>query len=334
MTSRVGGKPRVCVSLCRSWAYALGWHWLTYRRLIRRAGGDPLYVKSPRDSAVDAEVAASRALEGCQALVLGGGEHVAPGLYDMDQSAEAGASLRDSFELALVRQALKSGRPILGICRGSQLVNVALGGTLTMIKAPRAARRGRSYGLHPVAVSQRSRLGKILGRRRLKCVLSLNRQAVAIPGRGLRIVARAADRTPMAIELTGPQYPPSWCLGVQWHPDLFPVPHIDQKMIESLVTAAAHRTAHPRGKDKHKMPEDLVTIYTAMDEIQAEVVKAVLDAEGIPSFIANENQAMLAGCIPVNLQVRSSDVERAKAFIADHEQASGSDQASATDGEG
>ena len=71
------------------------------------------------------------------------------------------------------------------------------------------------------------------------------------------------------------------------------------------------------------MSEDLVTIYTAMDEIDAEVVKTELSTEGIEAFLENANQAALAGCIPVKVQVRTSDVERAKAFIAEHEQSRG-----------
>jgi hypothetical protein len=68
------------------------------------------------------------------------------------------------------------------------------------------------------------------------------------------------------------------------------------------------------------MPEELVTIYTAMDETDAEVVKMALDVEGIPTFLENANQAGLAGCIPVKVQVPESVAERAKTFIAKHEQ--------------
>ena len=76
------------------------------------------------------------------------------------------------------------------------------------------------------------------------------------------------------------------------------------------------------------MSHELVTIYTAMDEIQAEFIKAVLEGEGIDSVLENENQAGLAGCIPVKVQVRDSDVERAKAFIAEHEQSNSPDSES------
>jgi putative signal transducing protein len=76
------------------------------------------------------------------------------------------------------------------------------------------------------------------------------------------------------------------------------------------------------------MSEDLETIYTAMDEIQAEVIKAVLEGAGIESFLENENQALLAGCIPVRVQVRTSDVEEAKNFIAEHENSAGSEEKS------
>lgn len=73
------------------------------------------------------------------------------------------------------------------------------------------------------------------------------------------------------------------------------------------------------------MSEDLETIYTAYDEIDAEVVKVALEGEGIQCFLENENQAMLAGCIPVKLLVRTGDVDRAKAIIEQHEQSRASE---------
>ena len=76
------------------------------------------------------------------------------------------------------------------------------------------------------------------------------------------------------------------------------------------------------------MSEDLETIYTAMDEIDAEVVKMALDGEGIQCFLENKEQAMLAGCIPVKVLVRTSDVDRAKQFIEQHEQSRNSQEGS------
>ena len=71
------------------------------------------------------------------------------------------------------------------------------------------------------------------------------------------------------------------------------------------------------------MQEKLVTVYTAMDETDAEVVKMALEMEEIPVFLENANQAGLAGCIPVKVQVPESVVDRAKSFIAKHEQSGG-----------
>ena len=67
------------------------------------------------------------------------------------------------------------------------------------------------------------------------------------------------------------------------------------------------------------MSDDLVTVYSAMDEPDAEVIKVVLEAEGIDCIIANAGQGGLSGVIPAHVQVRSEDAERAKAFIAEHE---------------
>ena len=67
------------------------------------------------------------------------------------------------------------------------------------------------------------------------------------------------------------------------------------------------------------MPDEFVTVYTAMDEADAEVIRLALDSEGIPCFIDSANQGGLAGCIPVHVQVHAKDAERAKSFIANHE---------------
>ena len=151
------------------------------------------------------------------ALVIGGGNDIAPEHYGGDlESAVRPDPARDALELRWVRGALARGLPLLGICRGAQLINVVLGGNL---HADIRAMRRRTYnrrGLLPtkqVALDAGSRLAARLGRRRLR-VNSLHHQAIDRQGEGLVIVGRDLDGIVQAVEHG--QRP---LLGVQWHPE-------------------------------------------------------------------------------------------------------------------
>jgi len=160
-------------------------------------------------------------------VLLSGGEDIEPGRYG---SVEGPHDTRhdpdrDAFEESLIRVALALGKPILAICRGCQMLNVALGGTLVPhlrevddfshmdTRDPRDAKR------HPVTLSRDSQLAQALVRlldgHGSMQVNSYHHQAVDQPGRGLRIVGRAHDGTVEAIEGTD-----SLAFGVQWHPEM------------------------------------------------------------------------------------------------------------------
>lgn len=219
--------PVIGVSLDTSLLNRLGITRVVYDLAIARAGGRAVPLR-PGPKAPEALVA------GLDGLLLTGGGDVDPELYgEPDLTAQLVDRARDDFELALVRAALDRGVPILGICRGLQLLDVAFGGTLRSIRADEALDRVHGLridrvGGHEVRLRPGTRLAGILGRERLR-VSSFHGQAVAKVGEGLVVAAEAPDGGVEALERPdGPLV-----LGVQWHPEL--------ALFRTLVDAAAAR---------------------------------------------------------------------------------------------
>ena len=216
-----------------------------YVDAIRRAGGVPLLLP-PGEAAVDELVAR---LDG---FVLAGGGDVAPELYG-GEAHPAVARVddeRDAFEIALVRAVVAAGAPTLSICRGCQVLNVALGGTLHPhlpdVVGERLAHREAGPDAeerHPVEVEPGSRLAAAMGAMR-PAPVSSHHQAAAEVAPPLRVVALADDGTVEALELPG--HP--WLLGVQWHPELSAAEDpSQQRLFDSLVAAARERRARRGG---------------------------------------------------------------------------------------
>ena len=163
-------------------------------------------------------------LDGMDGLVLTGGEDIDPRHYGLRAHPALGDvhAGRDSFELALVRAAMARRLPTLAICRGIQIANVALGGTLVQdlpSEWPGALQHEgtwpRDQRVHGVRVEACSRLAKSLGAEKLT-VNSFHHQAVASLAPGLIAVAHAPDGVIEGVEWTGDDW---WMLGVQWHPE-------------------------------------------------------------------------------------------------------------------
>lgn len=158
------------------------------------------------------------------ALIIGGGDDIAPEHYHGDINAMVKADPeRDRLEIDWIRFALDKRIPLLGICRGAQLINVVLGGTLHQdIRQLRRLTYNRP-GLLPtkqVSLVGESTLARVCGKRRLR-VNSLHYQAIKTHGPELRIVGWDLDRITQAVESTGDQR----IIGVQWHPEyLFYLP--------------------------------------------------------------------------------------------------------------
>lgn len=199
------------------------------------AGGAPVMLP-PVPAAVPA------ALPRLDALVLCGGSDVDPRRYGevAHQQTDLPHPERDAAELAMLDAAVAAGMPLLGICRGLQLLNVARGGSLVqhlpdLVGHNRHAPfRGR-YGTHPVAVQPGSLLAELLGRTTVEKVPTYHHQAIARLGAGLAVTARAEDGVIEAVE--DPSLP--FCLAVQWHPETGD----DTSLFDALVEAARVRMA-------------------------------------------------------------------------------------------
>lgn len=156
--------------------------------------------------------------EPLDALIIGGGSDVGPEHYGGEIDARVKLDPdRDKLEMEWIRRALDERIPLLGICRGAQLINVVLGGNLHQDIRPLRKRTYNRPGLLPtkqVRVDARSQLAKICGKTALR-VNSLHHQAVSCVGQGLSVVARDLDDITQAIESSSGQS----ILGVQWHPE-------------------------------------------------------------------------------------------------------------------
>jgi putative glutamine amidotransferase len=191
-----------------------------YLRSVEAAGGLPLILAPGRPED------ASDLLDRVDALILTGGGDVDPALYGQAPHPKLGPIIRerDDFELALCKEVLRRDLPLLAICRGHQVLNVATGGTLIqdipsevtggLDHDPRGERWERA---HDVRICNGTRLREILGRETIS-VNSFHHQAVAQLGQGLLVSARTSDeRIVEAIESPGRRF----VLGVQWHPEAF-----------------------------------------------------------------------------------------------------------------
>ncbi|MFL5618078.1 MAG: gamma-glutamyl-gamma-aminobutyrate hydrolase family protein [Gemmatimonadaceae bacterium] len=189
-----------------------------YTSALRGAGMLPLVL--PVLDPADADVA----LDGVAGLVLTGGEDVSPGRYGSAPHPKLGDTHdgRDAFEIALVEAARARALPTLAICRGVQILNVALGGTLVqdvpsewehpIVHEGDWARTAR---VHEVDVTPGSRLARALGSERV-VVNSMHHQAVRAVASSLATVAKAPDGLVEGVEWPTDDW---WMVGVQWHPE-------------------------------------------------------------------------------------------------------------------
>jgi putative glutamine amidotransferase len=222
--------------------YTLSEH---YVEALRRAGAVPLLLAQP-----DPEDCES-IIEAVDGLMLTGGGDIDPRSYGKanDGLCRDVAPRSDAAELALIAAARQRRMPTLGICRGMQILNVALGGTMHQHviteggphrPEPTDFDAIKTHG-HDVTIDPASRLGRLYGVPN-RLVNSYHHQAVAEVAPGLTVVARADDGIVEALEHEG-----SWdCLGVQWHPEKTMDGSDDvlfEAFVEGVVRAAEVRAA-------------------------------------------------------------------------------------------
>ncbi len=209
----------------------------SYARSVAAAGGVPLLVP-PVFAGFDETLAA------VDGLVFSGGSDLDPALYGEEAHPETVGVVRerDDFELALMRAALERELPILAICRGSQVLNVARGGRIEQHVPDRVGSDAHKevpgvFAEHEVAVAAGSRLASLLGER--TTVKSHHHQSYTGVGAGLDVTAVADDGTPEALEDPAR----SFTLGVLWHPE----EGEDLALFEALVAEASTYRARRAG---------------------------------------------------------------------------------------
>ncbi len=198
------------------------------------AGGRGLRWDTSRDADIDA----------VDGLIVGGGDDISPDLYKGELVASARLDPeRDALERRLVIAALTAGKPVLGICRGAQMLNVALGGTLLRDAYGHYADSRYLRTVLPgktVEVLDGTLLSAVADTAPMR-VNALHTQAVDRLGEGLRVAARDSGGMIQAIERTSDPF----ALGVQWHPEHLFYARRQRALFRALVLAAA---AAKRGK--------------------------------------------------------------------------------------
>jgi putative glutamine amidotransferase len=214
-----------------------------YRQAVLHVGGEVRIVET--------SMSIDEALEGAGGVMLTGGDDVAPSRYG--ESAHATvvnvADERDTFEIALVREARRRALPIVAICRGIQVMNVAFGGTLVQdipSQVPGALNHRLSVPphksfdyAHDVWIEENSLLARLLQERLAgsdSCAVnSRHHQAVKDVATGFKVVATAPDGIIEAIEDPAARF----CLGVEWHPENFWRTGEFRPIFEGFVEAAS-----------------------------------------------------------------------------------------------
>ena len=204
----------------------------TYVDIVLDAGGVPVVLPPVVESA--------HAVGRLDAVLLSGGRDVDPGRYGAAPHPTTGAQPdRDAAELAVLHRALELGLPVLGVCRGAQLLNVALGGTLHQHLPDVVGHDGHNatpgvFGDVDVRLDPAGRVGAAVGPHvRVRCH---HHQAVDTLAPGLVATGWAADGTVEAVEDDGRPF----VVGVQWHPE---EDATDVRLVAALVAAASRATA-------------------------------------------------------------------------------------------
>jgi len=213
---------------------------LGYAQAVDAVGGLPVILPAV---AGHEDSDAAEMIDALDGVLLAGGTDIDPQRYGQQQmpnTAQKPDASRDSFELALVREARARQLPILGICRGMQLLNIAYGGTLDQHRPHDSERLATIPGLRAqvtkVDVETKTRMEAALARHRFQ-VVCLHHQAIDQVGSNLRVVATAADGLIEGLE--DPSAP--FIMGVLWHPEQMLEQRDGLGVYRALVEAARSR---------------------------------------------------------------------------------------------
>lgn len=211
----------------------------SYIQAITAAGGIPVIIPNNADLSVIREL-----VDRMDGILLSGGGDVDPALYGRRPNAHLGSvnPRRDAAELAIAQYVLnETDKPLLGICRGIQVMNVAMGGTL-YIDLPSEGKLAHSLGMyqrdqvtHTISVERDSRLAAIMGAGE-NWVNSFHHEAVLAPADCFTVSALSTpDQVVEAIELPGDRF----AVGVQWHPEELTAREEAKALFRAFVEAAS-----------------------------------------------------------------------------------------------
>ena len=224
-----------------AWYARLGATAMGYDQIFTRAGGRILKLEIPEKPGLLEPTETAEILDGMDALLLSGGGDVDPGLYGgAPDGAELVSRRRDDFELSLIAEARRRKLPILGVCRGCQILNVAFGGSLIDLDdKPELKKIHFGVKGHPVEIEKESLLAKLMQPGKVEKVQSYHSQAVGRLGKGVRATARSPDGTIEAIEIS--EFENEWTVAVQWHPEMTLNDELQLSLIKAFVDEARRR---------------------------------------------------------------------------------------------
>lgn len=188
-------------------AFAVGQR---YARAVVRAGGHAVMVPPITQSLASIDALVARV----DAVILHGGGDIDPARYGEEPAAEQLYGIvpeHDALEVAVLEAALERDRPVLAICRGAQLLNVVLGGSLVQD----IGSEDHWHAFHPVNLDYGSHVAVAMGTMRPEACHSVHHQALKSLGCGVAVTGRSDDGMIEAIEVAGRR----WVVGTQWHPE-------------------------------------------------------------------------------------------------------------------
>ena len=224
--TRESVRPKIGVTLS---ARRNIWIWFLHRLAILRSGGVPVKItpECPKGST-----------KGLDGLVVGGGDDISFQLEEGELNPNVRYDpARDRLEKTLLEDAFARDLPVLGICRGAQMINVVRGGTLykDVSEISDKAPKGRMLLPRKIVLPRRGTLlARIMECARCR-VNALHHQSVRKPGDGVHIVAHDTEDIVQAIEVPEAKY----TVGVQWHPEMLPFSRSHMNLFRSLVAASS-----------------------------------------------------------------------------------------------
>ncbi|MCP4262379.1 MAG: gamma-glutamyl-gamma-aminobutyrate hydrolase family protein [Planctomycetes bacterium] len=234
--------PRIAFSLDNTLLGQIGITDVTYQRVMSASGGRLIKMRPNAAGGPYVNTQAVKALleeEQIDGVLLTGGGDVDPNLYGGDpNTTRLVHRLRDDFEIALIRAARERGLPMLGICRGCQILNIALGGTIRNLrKEPDVKGLHMVLTGHTVDLDPNSKLVETLGITHLAKVVSLHGNSVLELAPGVRIAATGPGDVIEAIEADSAGQT-GWIVGIQWHPELTFDDKVQHKIYKEFVNRA------------------------------------------------------------------------------------------------